>query len=267
MAGNEAFRQCVEAFAGGDYDRCAQQAWALVQEGATLHNLQLLLISLQRLGRKDVVDKLGPQVLAATAGSPWDQSLFRLTLRQAHPQEAMKQATDDRQYCQVLFYVGAQMLTLGAAEEANRTLAACVAQQCDCLERRLAQYELARGTTASASVSTGDVEHQVEELNGRVLRLFQQGHLAQAVSVAEQALDLACQHLGEEHPQTANTLDTLAALLQAQGDSAAARPYLEKVLEINRRVLGENHPDTAKSLDNLGLLLQAMGELASARPY
>ena len=73
--------------------------------------------------------------------------------------------------------------------------------------------------------------------------------------------------LGEEHPDTARSLNNMGFLLQAMGDYAAARPYYEHALDIRRKVLGEEHPDTAHSLNNMGSLLQAMGDYAAARPY
>ena len=72
--------------------------------------------------------------------------------------------------------------------------------------------------------------------------------------------------LGPEHPDTATSLNDLAALLQAQGDLAGARPLYERALAIREKALGPEHPDTATSLNNLALLLQAQGDLAGARP-
>ena len=73
--------------------------------------------------------------------------------------------------------------------------------------------------------------------------------------------------LGEDHPDTAGSLNNLGVLLQDMGDLAGARPYFEQALAINRKALGEDHPSTAGSLNNLGSLLQATGDLAGARPY
>ena len=83
----------------------------------------------------------------------------------------------------------------------------------------------------------------------------------------EQALAIRRKVLGEEHPDTATSLDNLGSLLQDMGDNAGARPYYEQALAICRKVLGEEHPDTASSLNNLGSLLHAMGDYAGALPY
>ena len=83
----------------------------------------------------------------------------------------------------------------------------------------------------------------------------------------QKALEINRKVLGEEHPDTASSLNNLGALLQAMGEYEGARPYYEKALEIRRKVLGEEHPDTASSLNNLGFLLRAMGDYEGARPY
>ena len=83
----------------------------------------------------------------------------------------------------------------------------------------------------------------------------------------EQALAINRKVLGEEHPDTAQSLNNLGALLRATGDYAAARPYYEQALAIRKKVLGEEHPDTASSLNNLGALLRATGDYDGARPY
>ena len=72
--------------------------------------------------------------------------------------------------------------------------------------------------------------------------------------------------LGERHPDYAQSLNNLAALLRAQGDYAAAKPLYEQALAIRKAVLGERHADTAGSLNNLAELLSAQGDYAAAKP-
>jgi tetratricopeptide (TPR) repeat protein len=75
------------------------------------------------------------------------------------------------------------------------------------------------------------------------------------------------QALGPRHPYTAQSLNNLGELLQAQGDLTTARPYYEHALAIYPENLGERHPNTASSLNNLGALLQAQGDVAAAQSY
>jgi tetratricopeptide (TPR) repeat protein len=93
------------------------------------------------------------------------------------------------------------------------------------------------------------------------------GDYARARPYYERALRIREQVLGEEHPDTAQSLNNLGGLLQALGDLAGACPYCERALRIREKVLGGEHPDTAASLNNLGGLLKAQGDLAGARPY
>jgi tetratricopeptide (TPR) repeat protein len=84
--------------------------------------------------------------------------------------------------------------------------------------------------------------------------------------VLERALAIREKSLGPEHPDTATSLNNLAALLRDQGDLAGTRPLLERALAIREKVLGPEHPDTATSLNNLAALLRDQGDLAAARP-
>ena len=54
---------------------------------------------------------------------------------------------------------------------------------------------------------------------------------------------------GPEHPATARSLNSLAALLKTQGDYQGARPLFERALAINEKALGPKHPSTATSLN------------------
>jgi tetratricopeptide (TPR) repeat protein len=82
----------------------------------------------------------------------------------------------------------------------------------------------------------------------------------------ERALAIREQVLGPDHPDTAQSLNNLAGLLQVTGDYMGARPLLERALAIWEQTLGPDHPTTAQSLNNLGLLLQFIGEHVGARP-
>ena len=97
-------------------------------------------------------------------------------------------------------------------------------------------------------------------------------HIAQfqnAKKVLEKSLEIRRKLLGEEHPDTAISLNNMGYLLLTLtlGDSAGARPYYEQALAIRRKVLGEEHPGTATSLNNMGYLLLTLGDSAGARPY
>jgi tetratricopeptide (TPR) repeat protein len=60
--------------------------------------------------------------------------------------------------------------------------------------------------------------------------------------------------LGEDHPETAISLDSMGMLCQAQGNADEAQRYFERALAIRRAAFGDHHPDVAISLAALGAL-------------
>jgi len=96
--------------------------------------------------------------------------------------------------------------------------------------------------------------------------LDRMGAYATAQPYLERALAMSERVLGSDHPQTATSLNNLAALFRAQGSYDAARPLLERALAISERVLGSDHPQTATSLNNLAGLHYDQGSYDAARP-
>jgi tetratricopeptide (TPR) repeat protein len=99
---------------------------------------------------------------------------------------------------------------------------------------------------------------------GQCLRMT--GAYTEARPFFERVLEIRQKVLGEDHPDTAQSLNALANLLSDQGSYQEARSLYERALAIYEKVLGEDHPDTASSLNNLALLLEAQGFYQEARP-
>jgi tetratricopeptide (TPR) repeat protein/DNA-binding XRE family transcriptional regulator len=99
---------------------------------------------------------------------------------------------------------------------------------------------------------------------GRVLNLG--CDFAGARSYLERALKIRERVLGPDHPDTASSLDGMAALLWDCGELSAGQALQERALAIRHRVPGPPNPDTASGMTRLGLILQARGEMAAARP-
>ena len=163
-----------------------------------------------------------------------------------------------------------------AREGAQRVLAeALVAVYPENIWRDPHTWPLSRRLDSLALALVGDeatVPKGVEQRTAELLsfagqyRHYALAAYAEARPLYERALAIREKVLGAEHPDTATSLNNLAALLQAQGDLAGARPLYERALAIREKVLGAEHPDTATSLNNLAYLLQAQGDLAGARP-
>ena len=92
------------------------------------------------------------------------------------------------------------------------------------------------------------------------------GDSAKAEPLCRQALAIKRKVLGENHRDTATSLNNLAELYVAKGDYAKAEPLFRQVLDIHQKVLGENHPRTATSLNNLAGLYRSLGDDAKAEP-
>ena len=77
-----------------------------------------------------------------------------------------------------------------------------------------------------------------ETLTDRAELLYQQGQYDRAVMVAKQALAVAEQALGPNHPSVATTLHNLATFYGIQGQYAQAEPLYQRVLAIQTQALG-----------------------------
>ena len=88
-----------------------------------------------------------------------------------------------------------------------------------------------------------------------------------ALPLQERALATRRRVLGEEHPQTLNSINQMGVLLDSQGKLEEAERYYREALEKFRRVLGEEHPETLTSINNMGFLMWAQGKPNEAEPY
>ena len=83
------------------------------------------------------------------------------------------------------------------------------------------------------------------------------GDLAAAEPLLREALEARRETLGDRHPDTLISINSLGVLLKEKGELAAAEPLFREALVMRRKTLGKRHPDTLISASNLGLLLKA----------
>jgi hypothetical protein len=95
--------------------------------------------------------------------------------------------------------------------------------------------------------------------------LWSRGQHRQALTLEEQALAGYRRVLGEDHPDTLESMNNLAVTRRNLGDLQGARSLHEQALAGYRRVLGEDHPDTLQSMNNLAVTLGDLGDLQDAR--
>ena len=89
--------------------------------------------------------------------------------------------------------------------------------------------------------------------------LLTQGKDSSAGEYYEDALKLAIDSFGENHPDTAAAYDALANYRLLFDDSQTSVEYLEKAIEIRKNILAENHPDTGKIYYDLAMAQRSAG--------
>ncbi|MDA2917219.1 tetratricopeptide repeat protein [Nitrospinae bacterium AH_259_B05_G02_I21] len=76
-----------------------------------------------------------------------------------------------------------------------------------------------------------------EALTNRALALSRQGKYREAIPVAKEALKVAEQTFGPNHPNVAQSLNSLALLYKVLGQYAKAEPLYKRALAIRERAL------------------------------
>jgi len=103
-------------------------------------------------------------------------------------------------------------------------------------------------------------------LNQTGYYLKERARYTEAEPLYQRAISIREQQLGPLHPNTATSLNNLAALYQDQGKNEQAEPLYQRALSIREQQLGPLHPDTANSLNNLAALYDDQGKYEQAEP-
>jgi tetratricopeptide (TPR) repeat protein len=102
--------------------------------------------------------------------------------------------------------------------------------------------------------------------NTQVEEYYEQGLFKQALPLAEEALRIRTEILGEKHPDTLTSLNNLAIIYQYLGRLSEALPLFEKCYRLRKEVLGEKHLLTLTSMNNLAVIYQYLGRIEEALP-
>jgi len=94
-----------------------------------------------------------------------------------------------------------------------------------------------------------------------------EGRLDEAEPYFREALEARRRVLGDDHPDTLTSINSMGFLLRVRGRFDEAEPYYLEALEGRRRVLGDEHPSTLTSMNNMGGLLRVRGRFDEAEPY
>lgn len=92
------------------------------------------------------------------------------------------------------------------------------------------------------------------------------GRAELALPHSETALAIRRRELGDDHPDTMQSMNDLGRVLRMLGRFADAEPVYREALDRRRRVLGEAHADTLSSLNNYAGILERRGRFAEAQP-
>jgi CHAT domain-containing protein/Tfp pilus assembly protein PilF len=105
------------------------------------------------------------------------------------------------------------------------------------------------------------------KLNTEFLRLFRAGKYAEARPLGERALQIREKTLGSDHPDVAQSADSLGQLCYLKAEYARSEAYYQRALTIREKVLGPEHPEVAVSLNNIALLYNDIGEYDKAELF
>ncbi len=110
---------------------------------------------------------------------------------------------------------------------------------------------------------TPDAAHRLNKIGSL---LYRQGNFVCSEQLLQQALQINCKLLSEQHPQTAETFHNLGLIYKTQKRYYTSEVYFKQALQIRRQIFGELHPTTANSLNSLAALYCCMGKYQKAKP-
>ncbi|RKK27891.1 hypothetical protein BFJ66_g16444 [Fusarium oxysporum f. sp. cepae] len=110
-------------------------------------------------------------------------------------------------------------------------------------------------------VVESDEKCEDEEAMSRLLfsvaeALSIQGRYEGAAKLYRETLEAREKVLGKEHPDTLDSMNNLALVLDKMGEYGEAEKMHREALEAREKVLGKEHPDTLDSMNNLALVLR-----------
>jgi tetratricopeptide (TPR) repeat protein len=85
------------------------------------------------------------------------------------------------------------------------------------------------------------------------LILGENGWTSEALQLTEQVVQLQKAKLGEDHPDTIQSMHSLAIYYSKAGRRQEALQLTEQVVQFRKAKLGEDHPDTLRSMHNLAI--------------
>jgi tetratricopeptide (TPR) repeat protein len=98
------------------------------------------------------------------------------------------------------------------------------------------------------------------DLFSQVFELYGQGRYPEATGVAKEAVKVAKETFGQDHPNVGISLNNLAYLYDCQGEYAQSGPLYKRALEILEKALGPEHFRVGQVLSNMAERSRKMGK-------
>ncbi|KAH8658626.1 hypothetical protein BGZ60DRAFT_507289 [Tricladium varicosporioides] len=92
----------------------------------------------------------------------------------------------------------------------------------------------------------------------------QTGKYTEAENRYRQVLELTKRALGDDHPDTLDSMNSLAEVFRRQGKYIEAERLQWQTLELRKQVLGDDHPNTLDSMSNLAVVFRGQGKYIDA---
>ncbi|WP_406486065.1 tetratricopeptide repeat protein [Streptomyces phaeochromogenes] len=262
---DQRLEECLAAFEARDYISCHQAAIrdplpTDIQEQPVL--LHLSAICLQRLGQLDDPDELRRLMLDVVSASPWEQFLVQLTFGHTPLDTVMRAAGDEQQRCQATYYAGARLLTAGRLAEAEELLRGCASSSVHCVERRLAEIELA--AMSGPGTASEPAEQAFQAFLARAQSAVRQGRYQAGVRAAEEACDLARRSWGPDSVHLARGMAVLLIALAHSGHVRDAAELAQHALALGREHFGDEDPEFANLLNTVAYAHKSLSELEQA---
>ncbi|MBI4853426.1 MAG: tetratricopeptide repeat protein [Acidobacteria bacterium] len=109
-----------------------------------------------------------------------------------------------------------------------------------------------------------EVLEKTEESLEKAISLYNEGKYKEAISLAQQAVDIRKEKLGDSTLALAKAFNILGKAYFFDEDFDRAESFFIKALEIRKKILGQEHTDIAEVLNNLGLLYEGKREYEKA---
>ena len=136
------------------------------------------------------------------------------------------------------------------------------------IDKRISKAESLYDKALALANECGCSEEKQMELLEKVADfLYKYAKYEKAITLNRTLLDLREKVLGEEHPDTATSINIMGAIHHIQGNFERALEYYLKALAMREKVLGAEHPDTADSYNNIGVIYKHQGDYEQALEY